>query len=108
LVLTFTNSIAFVIISVCFIGFAQGSLFPVIVIKALDKVVPTQADRNVAMTSSFTFLGQFLSPVILDTVGKVAGTSAIRFQYGTLAFAVLVCVGIILFVTLRSKQNALT
>ena len=105
LTLKITNSLILVIISVCFIGFAQGSLFPVIVIKALDKVTPTQADRAVAMTSSFTFLGQFLSPVILDAVGKAAGTSSIRFQYGTLAIFVLVCVGVIFFVTLRSKEN---
>lgn len=105
LTLTITNSLVLVIISVCFIGFGQGSLFPVIVIKALDKVTPTQADRAVAMTSSFTFLGQFLSPVVLDAVGKVAGTSSIRFQYGTLAIFVLVCVGVIFFVTLRSKEN---
>jgi len=59
------------------------------------------------MIIPFSFLSSYLTTV-LDAVGKVAGTSAIRFQYGALTFAVLVCVGIILFVTLRSKQNALT
>src|SRR5699024_387784 len=72
LFLTFTNSVPLVILSVCLIGFGQGSLFPVIVLKALDCVGPQHADRAVAMTSSFTFLGQFLSPVVLDGIGKIA------------------------------------
>src|SRR5699024_8628198 len=40
LFLTFTNSVPLVILSVCLIGFGQGSLFPVIVLKALDCVGP--------------------------------------------------------------------
>src|SRR5699024_8743630 len=69
------------------------------------KVTPTQADRAVAMTSSLTFLGQFLSPVVLDAVGKMAGTSSIRFQYGTLAVVVLICLGVLFVVTLRFKES---
>lgn len=106
LMLTFTNSVILVIISVCFVGFAQGSLFPVIVIKALDKVKPTQADRAVAMTSSFTFLGQFLSPVVLDAAGTIAGTTAIRFQYGTLAIVIIITVLIITWFTMRSNDSS--
>src|SRR5699024_3342478 len=81
LTLTLSNSIVLVAISVCFVGFGQGALFPVIALKALDQVEPFQADRAVAYTSSFTFLGQFLSPIVLDTIGKVANNDTIRFQY---------------------------
>lgn len=55
LLLSFTSHLSVVIISVCLIGFGQGSLFPIIVIKALDHVTMQQADRAVAITSSFTF-----------------------------------------------------
>src|SRR5699024_6460521 len=89
LILSFTNSIPLVILSVCFVGFGQGSLFPLIIIKALDRSPTHQADRAVAMTTSCTFLGQFLSPIVLDGIGKIANTTAIRFQYGTLAVFIL-------------------
>src|SRR5699024_4673707 len=62
LFLAVTNNIALIIFSVCLIGFGQGSLFPTLVLKALDAVPVAYADQAVAWTSSFTFLGQFLSP----------------------------------------------
>src|SRR5690625_2536640 len=105
LFLTFTNSVPLVIISVCLTGFGQGSLFPIIVLKALDCVPLHQSDQAVAWTSSFTFLGQFLSPIVLDGISKIAGQSAIRFQYGILAVAILIIVIITTFSILRSNKS---
>jgi len=79
-------------LGVCMVGFGQGSLFPIITLRALDRVHSHQADRAVALTSSFTFLGQFISPLILDGVGKIANSTAIRFQYGALAVSVFIVV----------------
>src|SRR5699024_7782362 len=83
------NSLSLVILIFCLVGFGQGSLFPILVLKALDSVPLHQADQAVAMTSSFTFLGQFLSPVVLDGIGKLANTDNIRFQYGTLSVVIM-------------------
>src|SRR5690625_1099748 len=105
LLLTFTNNLPLVILSVCLIGFGQGSLFPIIVLKTLDSVPVHQSDRAVAITSSFTFLGQFLSPIVLDGVGKIANSPSIRFQYGTLAIAIMIIVFISTFHVLRSNQQ---
>src|SRR5699024_7084283 len=55
-ILSFTNSVLLVILSVCLVGFGQGSLFPIFVLKVLDSVLFHQAYQAVAMTSSFTFL----------------------------------------------------
>lgn len=105
LFLSFTNSIPLVIISVALIGFGQGSLFPLLVLKVLDKVVPHHSDRTIAITSSFTFLGQFLSPLVLDGVGKIAGVEAIRFQYGFLSVAIMIIVVINFIIVSRSKST---
>src|SRR5699024_227039 len=83
----------------------QGSLFPILVLKALDSVPLHQADQAVAMTSSFTFLGQFLSPVVLDGIGKLANTDNIRFQYGTLSVVIMVVVFISTFAIIRSTKR---
>src|SRR5699024_6500028 len=81
LCLAITTNIPLIIFSVCLIGFGQGSLFPTLVLKALDRVPVAYADQAVAWTSSFTFLGQFLSPIVLDGIGKVVNSDSIRFQY---------------------------
>ncbi|MGM8212192.1 MFS transporter [Virgibacillus sp. W0430] len=103
-ILTFTNSIPLVILSVCLVGFGQGSLFPIITLKALDSVALHQGDQAVALTSSCTFLGQFLSPVVLDGFGKLANSSSIRFQYGTLAVSILIIVLISTIYILKKKH----
>lgn len=105
LFLSFTNSVVLVMLSVCMVGFGQGSLFPIFTLKALDKVDVHQGDRVVALTSSCTFLGQFLSPLVLDGIGKLANSTSIRFQYGTLSVLVLMTVVISTIVLMRSKQQ---
>ena len=102
-ILTFTNSIPLVIISVALIGFGQGSLFPVLVLKVLDRVVPHHSDRAIAITSSFTFLGQFMSPLVLDGISNLAGFTEIRFQYGFLAISILIIVLINFIIVFKSK-----
>lgn len=106
--LSLTSNVILIIISVCFVGFGQGALFPILVLKALDHVSPHLADRAVAMTSSFTFLGQFLSPIVLDGVGKIANTTSIRFQYGVLAVSILLIVIISALYIFRANQTVKT
>lgn len=104
--LSITNLVPIVILSVCFVGFGQGALFPVITLKALDKVELHQADRVVAWTSSFTFLEQFMSPIVLDTVGKLFNQEAIRFQYTVLSIAIFLIV-ILTFMTIFKNSRSL-
>lgn len=105
LLLTFTHSVPLIIVSVCLIGFGQGSLFPILVLKALDRVPFHQADQAIAVTSSFTFLGQFLSPILLDGIGKIANQANIRFQYGTLSVAFILIVLISTVMILRANKQ---
>src|SRR5699024_11934133 len=101
---SYTNSLSFVLLSVSLDGIVQGSLLPVIVLKLLYRVVPYHSDRAVAITSSFTFLGQFASPLVLDSVGRLAGITTIRFQYGFLAIGITIIVLINFFIVLKNNQ----
>lgn len=105
LFLALTNNIPLIIFSVCLIGFGQGSLFPTLVLKALDAVPVAYADQAVAWTSSFTFLGQFLSPIVLDGIGKIVNNDSIRFQYGTLAITIIIIVVITTVTIFRAKAE---
>ncbi|MEG3070294.1 MAG: MFS transporter [Candidatus Syntrophopropionicum ammoniitolerans] len=95
LVLSFTNSVPVVMISVCFIGFAQDSLFPVLTMKALNSVKLHQTDKTIAVATAFIFSGQFISPLVLDTISKIANQTAIRFQFAVLSVSILIAVVII-------------
>ncbi len=108
LILTFTHSVPLVIVSVCLVGFGQGALFPTIVLKALDRVPFHQADQAIAMTSSCTFLGQFLSPIVLDAIGGLANQTGIRFQYGMLSVSILMIVIISTIMIRRSNKRMLS
>lgn len=83
--LTWTRSIGSIMISVILVGFGQGVLFPVLTLKAIDCVPFHQVDLTVSIVSSFIFLGQFLSPIVLDGLGLLLGNTAISFQYEILA-----------------------
>lgn len=108
LLLTFTHNIFFVIMGVCLIGFGQGALFPTIILKALDQVQPFQADRVIDWTSSMTFLGQFLSPVVLDGIAKIANVTNIRFQYGVLSAVIMGFVLISITTALKNQKRTLS
>ena len=75
-----------IMIAVCFIGFGQGVLFPVLTMKVLDSVPLHQTDKALAVATSFIFTGQFLSPIILDNMGLFFNQLSIRFQFMVLAF----------------------
>src|SRR5690625_6058140 len=70
LILSFTNSILLVLVSVCLIGFGQGALFPIIVLKALDRVAP----RSEEHTSELQSRGHVVCRLLLEK--KKAVTSA--------------------------------
>lgn len=104
LLLSTTNSIPIVMISVVIIGLGQGSLFPVLTLKALEIVQFHQADKAIAVASSIIFLGQFLSPLLLDGIGIVTNNETIRFQFGLLATTILIAVVISFIYILRPKK----
>ncbi|MBO1914223.1 hypothetical protein J4G37_56570, partial [Microvirga sp. 3-52] len=104
-ILTVTHSVPLILVSVCLVGFGQGSLFPILVLKALDRVPFHQADQTIAVTSSFTFLGQFLSPIVLDGIGVIANQTNIRFQYGTLSVSFILIVVISTVMIQRANKQ---
>lgn len=103
LLLTWTSNLALIMMAVVLIGFGQGILFPILTLKALDKVPFHKADITASITASFIFLGQFLSPLVLDNIGKLTTGSSIRFQYGFLAISIFMSVGL-LFIFQKRKM----
>lgn len=103
-VLAVSHSIPIILLSVCVVGFGQGIIFPLINVKVLGNIDPRLSDRVISIVSSMIYVGQFLSPVVLDSIGRVSGYDTIRFQYSVLAVSLIVSVGVMLLVLIMKKE----
>ncbi len=92
LMLSLAKHVTIVMMAACIIGFAQGTLFPVLTMNALNRVKLHQTDRAIAVLTTFIFTGQFLSPVILDMSSNIFNQPSIRFQFALLAGSLFVFV----------------
>lgn len=104
--LSLSHSIPIILISVSLVGFGQGVIFPLINVRALNKVNPIHTDKVIAIVSSMIYIGQFLSPVVLDAISQIAGQPTIRFQYGAIAVSMIIAFGVVLvFKQIKSKKE---
>lgn len=90
LLLALASNVVTIMFAVCIVGLVQGTLFPILMMRALNNVPLHQADLTIAISSAFIFLGQFISPLVLDGLEKIVGTSSIRSQFSFLALGALV------------------
>ncbi len=103
--LAFTHSIPVVLISVFCVGFGQGVIFPLINVKTLSQVDPYHSDKVIAIVSSMIYVGQFLSPIVLDTIGRITGQPTIRFQYSVIAVSMVIAfVTMLIMRVMKSKE----
>lgn len=107
-ILTFSQSVPIILISVCMVGFGQGIIFPIINDTVLGNVDRAVSDRVISIVSSMIYVGQFLSPVVLDTFGKLAGNSEIRFQYSVLSICLLVAVAVMIVLKLVKRNQEIS
>lgn len=79
--LSVSNSITPMIISLALFGFGFGILQPLIYLR-VTQLVPKQLNTlAMAVVSSSLYFGQFISPLFIGFVGKIAGDTSIRFSY---------------------------
>lgn len=103
MLLSVSTVLPLIIISVSLVGFG-GALLPLLTVKAFDRVEPHQADQTVAITISFVFLGQFISPIVLDTIGKLFNNNDVQFKYAFLSVVILIIVAINVFLLIRKRS----
>src|SRR5699024_10490195 len=96
--LSLSHSIPIILISVSLVGFGQVVIFPLINVRALNQVNPIHTDKVIAIVSSMIYIGQFLSPVVLDAISRIAGQPTIRFQYGVIAVCMIITFGVALII----------
>ena len=103
--LSFTHSIPLILLTVSLVGFGQGVIFPLINVRALNQVSPIVTGTVIAIISSSIYIGQFLSPIVLDGISAIAGYPSIRFQYGVIAVGMIIAFVIMFIITLRKPKQ---
>src|SRR5699024_2699990 len=96
--LSLSHSIPIILISVSLVGFGQGVIFPLINVRAINQVNLIHTDKVIAIVSSMIYIAQFLSPVVLDAISRIAGQPTIRFQYGVIAVCMIITFGVALII----------
>ncbi|MFX1465653.1 MAG: MFS transporter [Promethearchaeota archaeon] len=89
--LAFASNILFVIIGLILTGIGHGMLLPAIYLWVTEIAPPTVRGKAVSYSTSFAYLGQFLSPVIFGSIFVALG-----FSTGFLITAIIA--GIVLLV----------
>lgn len=103
--ISLSYSIPFVLVGVLFVGFGQGVLFPLINVKVLGNVAPEISDKVISIVSSMIYVGQFISPVVLQFVGELFSRPTIRFEYTVLSVSLLLSVlGMIVYKVFQARK----
>src|SRR5699024_6660045 len=93
--LSLSHSIPIILISVSLVGFGQGVIFPLINVRALNKVNPIHTNKVIAIVSSMIYIGQFLSPVVLDAISHTPRRPTIRCQHASIAVSMIRALGVV-------------
>ncbi|GAA0180365.1 MFS transporter [Clostridium sediminicola] len=99
------DSIIALMISMIFIGLGLGILLPLIFFTTSKSATSQNSTFALACISSSMFLGQFLSPVLVDFFSKILGGKSIRFAFRFSAGICLAATIIVYFVTKRKNKS---
>lgn len=105
-IISLSYTIPLILLGVLFVGFGQGVLFPLINVKVLGNVSPTISDKVISIVSSMIYVGQFISPVVLQFVGELFDRPTIRFEYSVLGMSLILSVLIMILYKLFSKPRS--
>jgi MFS family permease len=88
LMLGFTHSVLTVNLAMIANGYTLSMAIPYIMMRATEKSGGNNVKATSAVTS-FVFLGQFFSPVVLDSLGGFFGAESAEFSFRTIALCTL-------------------
>lgn len=87
LLLSQAISLPQVLVSTGIIGLGLGWTMPTLFTGATQAGGKGEGVQVMAIVSSMIFLGQFLSPIVLDSMGKLLGNPSVRFNFTLIAFS---------------------
>lgn len=79
-----------IILGVSLVGFSFGIIYPNIFIATNNICSNNSNSKELSLVSSCVFLGQFISPLVLQSIGKIFHDTSIRFNFLTLSICLLI------------------
>ncbi len=101
-VLLYSHNIFMLLVSVALVGFSFGIIYPLIFLKTSNISDKSSNSISMSIVSSSMFLGQFLSPVVLQYISRILNNNNIRFNFKILT----ICLGAALIISLISQVNS--
>ena len=103
--LLYSYNIYMIGISVGFVGFSFGMIYPLIFLKTSK--ISNECSNSVAISivSSSMFLGQFLSPIVLQYFNNLLSNNSNRFNFKFLAICLSIAVVISLILQFKAKKS---
>lgn len=103
--LFYSYNIYMIGISVSLVGFSFGIIYPLIFLNTSKISNGNSNTIALSIVSSAMFLGQFLSPLLLQYFGSILNSNSNRFNFKFLAICLSIAVIISLILKLKSKKN---
>ena len=103
--LSISHSIYVVLAALALFGLGFGTLIPLIYLQTTSFVSAESRPRATALVTSFFYLGQFTSPLILSMVGKVSGDYSIRMIFIVLTYLLFASLVISVFTNKKSHST---
>lgn len=91
-ILSFSYDMLTVVAGAGFVGFSFGVLFPSFLILITGKCSTNSCILALSIMSCFQFLGQFLSPYVLQLIKNILRLSSLRYDFIILSFSLIVAV----------------
>jgi MFS family permease len=107
-VLLYSHNIFMLLVSVALVGFSFGIIYPLIFLKTSNISDKSSNSISMSIVSSSMFLGQFLSPVVLQYISRILNNNNnIRFNFKilTICLGAALIISLIFQVTSKSDDN---
>lgn len=104
-VLLYSQNISMILVSVSLVGFAFSMIYPLIFLKT--GIISDENSNSIAISivSSSMFLGQFLSPIVLQCIGNILNNNSIRLNFKILSICLCSALVISLIFQFKLKMN---
>lgn len=95
-----------IFVSMALIGFGQGQVIPLLLFETAQAVPAAKRTSAIALVSSMQFLGQFITPFLFNSIGRIVGDSSIQMMF--IATAVVLMLAVILQTAMNLRKGFLS
>lgn len=105
--LSYSYSIYLIGMSVTLVGFSFGIIYPVIFLNTSKVSNKSSTSVALSIVSSAMFLGQFLSPIVLQCFSTILNNNTTRFNFKFLAMCLIITLVVSLILQIKTIKSGI-